>query len=291
MKRLLLSAVATALLLTPLACDLGKISDQITAEKVMVGTVFATPPVDIYPAALAGLDGGTLPDGGPWGEPVTVPGQTAALVFFGTRDSESGLPEPISNATVRLEVSDGGTQPLDNQGAGTYSHTSDSNEPNGLKYKAGATYRFVAATEGQSYTGAVEDAPGTESIAALHPQGGYIRHTANQELVLERPAVPSGQKRNIGFVTVVPVDTEGNQGPPTYTTLPSSPLALLQVVAAPVEWQQARVTLPGTAFPDAKKTYLIIFQSVRAGTPESNNLFIGSALLAGAADIGVLRTQ
>jgi hypothetical protein len=291
MKRLLLSAVATALLLTPLACDLGKLSDQLTADNVMVGTVFATPPVDIYPAALAGLDGGTLPDGGPWGEPVTVPGQTAALVFFGSRESENGLPEPITNATVRLEVSNGGTQPLDNDGAGTYSHTSDSNEPNGLKYTAGATYRFVAVSQGQSYVGAVEDAPGTESIAALHPQGGYIKHTAGQELTLERPTVPSGQKRNLGFVTVVPVDTQGNQQPPSYSNLPTSPLALLQVVAAPTEWQQARVVLPGTAFPDAKKTYLIVFQSVRAGAPESNNLFLGSALLAGAADVGVLRTQ
>jgi hypothetical protein len=291
MKRLLLSAAATALLLTPLACDLGKLSDQITAEKVMVGTVFATPPVEISPAALAGLDGGTLPDGGSWGEPVTVPGRTAALVFFGSRESESGLPEPVTNATVRLEVSNAGSQALNNDGAGTYSHTSDTEEPNGLKYSAGATYRFVAVSGGQSYVGAVEDAPGTESIAALHPQGGYIRHTANQELTLERPAVPSGQKRNIGFVTVIPVDTEGNQQPPTYTTLPSSPLALLQVVAAPVEWQRASIVLPGTAFPDAKKTYMVVFQSVRAGAPESNNLFLGSALMAGAADVGVVRTQ
>ena len=84
MKRLLLSTAATALLLSPLACDIDKTGNQLLAKKVMVGTLFSTPDVDVSASAMAGLDAGTLPDGGIRQEDrITIPGQTAAFVFFG----------------------------------------------------------------------------------------------------------------------------------------------------------------------------------------------------------------
>ena len=44
------------------------------------------------------------------------------------------------------------------------------------------------------------------------------------------------------------------------------------------------------AFPHAATNYLLVFHSLKSGGPKSENLFTGSALLAGTADIGVLRT-
>jgi hypothetical protein len=291
MKRLLLCAAATALLLTPLACDLGKLSNQVSAKKVMVGTLLSTPDVSFSPAAMAGLDAGTLPDGGTWGDAVTIPGQTAALVFFGTRENESGAAEPLTNATVRVEMGQGTPVTLENDGTGTYSRVNDNDEPGGVKYQNGATYRFVAAQEGQDHVGQVENAPQVERIDSLHPQEGYVRHTAGQPLTIQRPALQQGQERTLGFVTVLPLSADGTQGQPTYSTLPTSPLKFMEVVALPLEWKQDRHVIPGTAFPEARKTYLVVFQSVRTGGPESDNLFIGSAMLAGTADIGVVRTQ
>ncbi|MGZ3461469.1 MAG: hypothetical protein ACXU86_23505 [Archangium sp.] len=292
MKRLLLSAATAALLLSPLACDLGKTGNQLLAEKVMVGTLFSTPDVNVSMAAMAGADAGTLPDGGiPEDERITVPGQTAAFVFFGTRNDGQGTPAPIANATVRLEVQNGSTLNLENKGAGTYSYTSDFAGDGGVKYQSGATYRFVAVADGNSHVGLVEDAPALERIEALHPSTGYVKLAANQGLTLQRPPVAAGKERTLGFVTVFPLSSSGEKGQPTYTNMPKEPLDFLQLVAAPVEWKQASIAIPGSAFPQANSNYLVTFQTVKTGGPESDNLFIGSALLVGTGDVGMVHTQ
>ncbi|WP_257455923.1 hypothetical protein [Archangium lipolyticum] len=292
MKRLVLSAAATALLLSPLACDLGKTGNQILAENVMVGTLFSTPDVNVSAAAMAGYDAGTLPDGGiPEGERITIPGQTAALVFFGTRNGEQGTPQPLANATVRLEPQNGSPLTLDNKGAGTYGQTSDVLGDGGIKYQSGATYRFVATQGGNSYVGVVEEAPALERIARLHPPEGFISHTANQGLTLQRPPVAGNQARTLGFVTVVPLGDNGEKGQPTYTNVPKEPLDFLEIVLAPVEWQKESIVIPGSAFPNPESNYLVVFQTVKTGGPESENLFVGSALLVGTADLGMVHTK
>jgi len=292
MKRILLATAATALLLTPLACDFGTTGNQILAKKVMVGTLFSTPDVDVSASALAGFDGGTLPDGGiREGDRLTIPGQTAAFVFFGSRESEQGTPEPIGNATVRIEAVGGSQFNLEGSGVGTYSHTSDFGGDAGVKYNSGTTYRFVAVHEGASHVGTVEQAPSLERIETLHPAGGFVRHTASQSLTLQRPAVTGGAERTLGFVTVFPVGQNGEKGQPTYTNVPKEPLDFLQIVLSQGEWKAATVTIPGTAFPQAKSNYLVVFQTVKTGGPESDNLFVGSALLVGTADVGMVRTQ
>lgn len=298
MNRLLLSAAAAALLLSPLACDFEKTGNQLAAKKVMVGTLLSTPAFDVSPAALAGLDAGTLPDGGIAGDRITIPGQTAAYVFFGTRESDQGIPEPITNATVRLEVQNGHTVSLDSQGSGTYGHSADSvstdggtTEDGGLSYQSGATYRFVAVQSGISHIGTVEDAPALERIEALHPASGYVHHSASQVLTLQRPAPPPGKERTLGFVTVFPISSGGDRGEPTYTNIPKEPLDFLKIVALPTEWQASSITLPGSAFPNPGSNYLVVFQTVKTGGPESDNLFIGSALMVGTADIGMVHTQ
>jgi hypothetical protein len=51
------------------------------------------------------------------------------------------------------------------------------------------------------------------------------------------------------------------------------------------------VTIPATAFPDKDHNYVIVFQSAKLGGPKSTNLFSGSAILAGTADIAVVKTN
>ncbi|HEX5746408.1 MAG TPA: hypothetical protein VFZ09_09190 [Archangium sp.] len=290
MKRILLSAAVTALLVAPLACNF----DQLLAEKVMVGTLLSTPDVDVSLVAMSGLDAGTLPDGGipPGEERITIPGQTEAFVFFATRDGEQGTPEPLSDATVRIEIQNGGSLALEKQGedTGMYSLKSDYGDDAGVKYVNGATYNFVAVHGGNSHVGQVKDAPALERIEALHPAGGYVRHAANQSLTLRRPTESGGKPLTLGFVTVVPLDMEGRKGAITYTNMPKEPLDFLQLVTATGEWQQEILSIPGTAFPQKDSNYLVIFQTAQLGGPQSDNLFTGSTLLVGTADIGLVHT-
>jgi hypothetical protein len=287
MKRLLLIPAIAVCLIAPLACDLEKTANQLTAQTVMVGTFLSTPDVPFSPEAAAGFDGGVQPDGGQ--TTVTIPGQTVAVVFLGTREGENSVPSGLTGATVRLQPQGGQAVTLTADGAGSYSRSDNSDAT--LKYQDGATYQFIAERSGERYVGKVENAPAKELIAALHPPEGVRRISANTSLTLERADPPSGQERTLGFVTVVPVSDSGQQGQPTYTNAPKTPLEFLQLVAFPLDWRQKQVVIPGSAFPDPRQTYLVIFQSVRSGGPESENLFLGSALLAGTADVGVVRTH
>ncbi len=288
MKRLLLTAALTASFLAPLACDLEKTGNQLAADHVMVGTLFSTPEVEISASALAGYDAGTFggPDGG---DAIVLPAQTAAAVFFGTKQGEDSQPSGVAGATVSVQPVGGTATTLEEDGSGSYSRTSAGDE--GLEYQSGATYQFIASQSGTRYVGQVDDAPVTERIEALHPSQGYVSIDANTSLGFGRAAPPANTDRTLGFLTVVPLSSSGAQGEPTYTNAPTTPVQFLQLVGLPGPYREARVTIPGSAFPERNKTYLVVFQAVRMGGPESDNLFLGSALLAGTADVGVIRTN
>jgi hypothetical protein len=287
MKRILLSVALAASFLAPLACDLEKTGNQLVAENVMVGTLLATPQVDVSASALAGYDAGTFgPDGG---DVISLPAQTAAAVFFGTRNGENAQPSGVTGATVTLQPVGGTATPLTEDGAGSYSRTSVGDET--LAYQSGATYQFIASRGGTRYVGQVENAPVKEPIAALKPPEGFLRINARTALAFDRAPVPANQDRTLGFVTVVPLSASGEKGQPTYSNVPQTPVQFLQLVGLPGPYREARVTIPGEAFPESNKTYLVIFQSVRLGGAESDNLFLGSALLAGTAEVGVVRTR
>ncbi|WP_201756150.1 hypothetical protein [Corallococcus silvisoli] len=288
MKRLLLSALAAAAALSPLACDLEKTGNQLRADHVMVGTLLATPQVDVCASALAGFDAGTCgtPDSG---DTVSFPGQTAAFVFFGTKSGENSQPEGLSGAAVTLQAGSAAGVPLNAQGGGSYGVTSDSTDA--LKYTSGATYSFFAEQGGTKYEARVEDSPTKEAIAAFHPPEGFVRLNANTAFAFDRPAPPPNQDRTLGFVTVVPLGSNGEKGKATYSNVPTTPVEFLQLAAMPATFREARVTIPATAFPTPKQTYLIIFQAVRMGGPESDNLFLGSVVLAGTAEVGIARTN
>lgn len=283
MHRLPLLFTAAACCLLPLGCDL----DKLTADTVMVGTLLTTPEVRISPAAFLNVDTGTPPQNGE-GD-LVLPAQTAAFVFIGTRDGEGGSPQGLSGATVTLRPQNGTGVELTPDGSGAYSRSVNGDDS--LKYQSGANYQFIAERNGTRYEGRVENVPPQEKLSVLHPPEGVVRLNAGQSLTLERAAPASGQDRTIGFVTVVPLSQNGARGKPTYSNVPTEPLDFVELVAFPSDWKQARITLPPEAFPSPQQTYLVTFQSVRSGGAESDNLFLGSALLAGTADVGVIRTR
>lgn len=286
MKRLLVLSAAAVSLFAPLACDL----EKLTAEKVMIGTLLSTPAVEVNPSATAGLDGGfTTADGGQ--ATLTIPAQTAALVFFGTRQGEGAAePAAISDATVRLQPQGGQATALPSDGAGFYTLTNNG-EGSELKYQEGATYDFVVTSGGEQFIGRVENAPKQEKVEAFHPATTVIRREANTPFSFTRRPVDVGEERTVGFVSVFPVGSNGDRGDATYTNTPKTPLEFLQLVAIPSQWKTDTVDIPAAAFPQRDQTYLVVFQTVRMGGAESSNLWFGSALLAGTADVGVVQTN
>lgn len=300
MKKLLSVVIAAAVLAAfPLACDLQTTGSQIQAEKIMVATILGTPPIDISASAIAGVDGGSfdagaLPDDAGItfdGGTVTLPPQTAAFVFFGERDNSSldTPPEPLNGATVTVTAEGGTAFTLNAAGDGNYELTSQDDET--FEYKSGANYTFTVVLQGETYTGRVEEAPQIERVEALHPPSGYIDHTANAPFTLTRPPAPSGQTRNIGFATVFPVSESGERGEHTWTNIPDSPLEFLQIVAVPGKWRKDTIEVPGSAFPQPKMTYVLVMQAVKLGSAESANLFKGSGIFAGTAEVGIFRTK
>lgn len=313
MKKLLLSSAVCAVFVFA-ACDLEKTSNQLQANKVMVAYVLSTPPVTIEPLALAGFDAsffydvdGGIPawDGGSFdggsgaaigftadgGRGLTLDGQTGALVFFGNRKDQSlsSPPDGVPGANVTVTPSGGAVTTLKELGSGNYQKTSQDDA--NFKYQPGATYTFAATLNNERFAGTVEDAPPLENISEFHPPKGYIELAAGSAFTFTRPDPPAEQSRNLGFINVFPIESNGQKGDPTYSNVPKTPLDFLKLIAAPAEWRGSPVTIPGTAFPQSQKTYLVVFQSVKHGGPETDNLFSGSALLAGTAEFAIIKTQ
>lgn len=308
-RKLLFSAALVALVASS-ACDFfNKTSAQVQARKVIVGTLIHTPPIEVRPEAIAGLDanfpsfdGGFPTDSGftfdagffgDGGLSITVPAQTVVFAFFGTRNGEGlsqDAPTAVAGATMTIQPKGGTALVLKDQGSGSFQLTSA--EDMNLTYVDKGDYLFNANAEGQAFVGIVESVPAQEKIAAFRPNGkSHIELAANSEFTFARPDPPNGEERNLAFVIVVPISREGNQGQPTYTNVPSTPLGYLKLAIAPSEWKTTTVKVPGTAFPEKDKNYLILLQSAKLGRPETDNVFIGSAMIAGTADVGIVKTH
>ncbi len=282
-------------------CDLQKIGNQATARTVAVSTLLSTPAVEVkaeavasngLDAGLADLDAGLLLDGGVLlsDAGVTVPAQNLAFVFFGQRQGESLDTAPVGTAGAQVTLAEvgGGRFPLEDLGGGNYSLTA---ADAGFTYRDGATYNFEIVHAGATYVAEVTRVPTKEVITQFHPPAGYVELEAGAAFTFTRPDPPSGEDRHLGFVNVFPLSREGSQGQPTFTNVPTTPLAFLKLVVAPNDWKTTTVTVPGTAFPDRDTNYLVVLQSAKLGGPKSDNLFTGSAILAGTADVAVIKTR
>lgn len=290
-----LSLALGVLALSVVACDLGKLTNQATASAVAVATVLSTPEIELRGEAVAGFDasvpdfdGGLVFDGGlPFDAGVTVPPQNLVTLYFGNKGpSLDTAPTGVPGATVTLTEVGGASYPLEDLGGGNYG-LGDA----GFAYKSNATYDFTIVHNNTTYVAEVERVPAQERIAEFHPAAGYVELTAGQAFSFTRPEPPSNQEPALGFVTVFPVSSSGGKGEPTYTNIPSTPLQFLKLVVAPTDWKKPVVEIPGTAFPNADSNYVIILQSAKLGGPKSDNLFTGSAILAGTADVAIVKTR
>ena len=294
-------ALATLPFFMLTACDLQKIGNQAAAKTIAVSTLLATPAFEVKGEAVAGngfdaglssfdagglmFDGGiTLSDAG-----ITVPAQNLAFVFFGQRGGESADAPPVGTpgATATLTQVGGPHFPLDDQGSGTYALSPDA----GFVYQPGATYQFEFKLAAQTFLAEVENVPSKENIAEFHPAKGYVELEVGSGFTFLRPDPPQGQNRNLGFVHVFAVNSQGTTGKPTYTNVPTEALGFIKLLLAPTDWTLTKVEIPASAFPDRDANYVVLLQSAKLGGPKSDNLFSGSPILAGTADVAIIKTK
>lgn len=288
------------------ACDLQKTANQISARTVVVATVLSTPAVTIKPEAIAGLDAsiptfdaGIIFDGGLpidfRDAGIPIPSQNVVVLFLGQRqgDNLDVAPTGVAGAQVTLQQAGGASFKLNETGGGNYLLSGDDA---GFKYQSNATYSFSVLSSGETYVAEVAQVPPEERIAAFESSRGFIDQQAGQPLTFVRPEPAPGQRLNLGFVNVFPIDPNGNQSAmPTYTNVPTTPLQFLKLigdaVGAQTEYRAQSITIPGTAFPERDRNYIVLFQSAKTGGPKSDNLFSGSAIIAGTAAVGIVKTR
>ncbi len=161
----------------------------------MVGTLLSTPDVDFSPEAVVGLDGGFQADGGQ--SNITIPGQTVAFMFLGTRDGENSAPEGLTGATVTLQPQGGDAVTLTSDGAGAYSRSSNSEAK--LTYQSGTNYNFVAVRNGERFEGSVENSPGPGADRRAAPAGGRGAHLRQHAALLRARGAALGAGSHRGL--------------------------------------------------------------------------------------------
>ncbi|HUB09385.1 MAG TPA: hypothetical protein VMB50_20445 [Myxococcales bacterium] len=227
-----------------------------------------------------------LPDGG------VGPSVTGLSVFFGSVSAAtvtSAAPSGIPGATVTATDSAGMHASCLDLGNGTYVATSIDG---GASYDPGASYTFTVALAGQSYV-ATGTAPPPETVPAFetpYTDGGlpvFAQIAAGAGYTLTRA---SASKLAVAFVAVNALTAGTPSANPTWTNLPQTPLALLQLVVDDSQWRSATVAIPASAFP-SPGLYLVSLTAVNEGSPQSSNLFLGSPVLIGAASAGILQVQ
>ncbi|MGC4114289.1 MAG: hypothetical protein QM765_06670 [Myxococcales bacterium] len=223
--RALVAALPLAVLLV-WGCNL---VDSVQADKVLAGTVIATPETDLMfllPDASYTLpfDSGIpihLPDGGlPFS--TRVPSQTVAAIFFGQRAADyTSQPKGIAGASVTLSIDDQSFALVD-KGDGAYGLSSQDDAT--FLYQDDATVKVTVVSAGTTYTASVK-APAKEVISQLAAVAPWpLVHTANTPLQLTRASTD-----NVAFTTVIEVNqntvlTDLSFIPSTFTDVPTTAL-------------------------------------------------------------------
>jgi hypothetical protein len=257
------------------------LTQKAESNTLAAATLLATPNFNLVIA----FDGGTLDAG-------TIPGEVVTGLFFGQRnpDDLSAPPTGLAGAGVSVQFT-AMSLALGDQTGGKY--YLDSTQNSQLVYTVGAVYSFQMAYQGQTYVGSVT-APPQETIPQFHPTPyAPITLAANSPLTITRNPPPAGGSLLPAFTVVFPLDASGNEQSPTYTNVPSTPLALLSFVVDDSQWTQQTVNIPGSAFPQPGSNYLVSVTAVQLGNQSqfSSNLFLGSAFVAGTADVGLVQTN
>jgi hypothetical protein len=253
---------------------------QAEATTTVAATLFESPPLP-------------LPDGG------TGPSVTAVGLFFGSRPTgATTAPTGIAGASVTVTDTDGVVSGCADQGNGSYATTSLNPDGGPLRYDPGATYTFTIVSQGTTFT-ASGPAPQPETVPAFEQtsflDGGpalpvFSTIPANTPYVLQRTVPANNAKLNVAFVTVNALTAGTPSATPTWTNVPQTPLALLNLLLNDSSFRTPQVTIPGTAFPGAGE-YLITLTAVQEANQISSNLFLGSTVLIGAGSAGILQAD
>ncbi len=281
-------------------CGLDKTAKQATAKAVVAATILSVPSIQVSASALAGaVPGLNGPDGGlafDGGRPLdnaladaglTLPAQSSLTVYFGQRQGDvfSTTPVGVTGAEVSVAQVPGSSVLLSETGQGNYTLVGTT-----FRYQDNATYEVRVVSQAVNYVARVDEVPALERIEAFHPPSGFVSLASNAAFSFSRPAPTAGKKRTPAFVTVFAVEG-GNKGATTYTTIPSKPVDLLKLVVSPDAFATAEVTVPGSAFPEAGRNYIVMLQSAKLGGPQSDNLFTASTVIAGTADVAIIKTR
>jgi hypothetical protein len=252
-----------AALLTALALLAGcSLVEQLQNRKVLVAAVLSSPTVTAGPSTQQGL--------------------VTAQLFFGERQADlSQPPTGLTGATVTLTATNGSAvsthtlAAVSAKGAGWYQATDS------IQFNPGSTtFQFKAVYQGEEFSGSVQ-APTAAAIIGLQFKLFPPRSSATTApLTLTRAGIDPA------FYAVVKA-TDAADAKPTCTNAPVTDAGkLVQFVLDDSAWTVPSFDLPANpCFPGAGG-YVVSLTTVAKSTNVSSNLFLGSAVLAGAADAG-----
>jgi len=253
-----------AALLTALAllagCDLVQ---QLQNRKVLVAAVLSSPGVNNN---VLGVSQSPL---------------VTAQVFFGERQSDlTAPPTGLDGATVTLSATDGSSTstytllPVSAKGAGWYQATGS------VRFTPGTTmFQFKAVYQGEEFSGSVQ-AP-----QAVTMQGLPASPAHRAQVTLTRTGSDDA------FYAVVRATASADFANATCTNAPVNDAGkLVQFVLDDSAWKVPSFVLPvDPCFPGTgTDAFVVSLTTVKKSTDVSSNLFLGSAVIAGAADAGGL---
>ena len=255
-----------AALLTALALLAGcGLAQQLQNRKVLVGAVLSSPTVPVGASTQQGL--------------------VTAQLFFGERQADlSQPPTGLTGATVTLTATNGSAvstytlAAVSAKGAGWYQATDS------IQFTPGVTtFQFKAVYQGEEFSGSVQ-APTAAAITGLQNKLFPPRSSSSTaSLTLTRAGTDPA------FYAVVQASASADVANATCTNAPVTDAGkLVQFVLDDSAWTVPSFELPASpCFPGAGG-YVVSLTTLAKSTNVSSNLFLGSAVIAGAADAGAL---
>jgi hypothetical protein len=242
-------------------CDLVQ---KIENRKILMGAVLASPQVNALNVSKASV--------------------TSAQLFFGERQSDlNQAPTPLAASSVTLgwDGNPAGVALAPVTGKEGWHQAIGS-----IPYTPGVNYTFTVVYQGETFSGTVA-APSAPTIKNapdhLFPPETYSEFTS---LTLQRDGTADA------FYAAFDAASSTDLDAATCTNAPVNDAGtLLQFVLDDAAWKAASFDLPKSpCFPSAG-TYVVSLTTVEKSSSVSSNLFLGSAVMAGASDGAVFVLQ